>query len=245
MLRVMLVDDEPPARRGLRRLLREHADLDVVAEAASLAEARDGLAAARPDIVFLDVELGDGKGFEVLGRAATAPDVVFVTAYSRYAVRAFDVAATDFLLKPVDPERLALTLERLRQRRATKAGLPPAPAAMPPTEKSKLLLNLPGARLMLPFDTVLALSADGDFTRVATSDGRERMVCRLLGQFEAELPAPPFCRLSRSLIVNLGHVQQVEWTGGGRGRIFLGRARLAVELGRAAVRRLKEAGALR
>lgn len=239
MLRVMLVDDEPPARRGLKRLLAEHADLSVVAEAGSLAEAVKALSEARPDIVFLDVELGDGKGFEILGQSERRPDVVFVTAYSRYAVRAFDVAAADFLVKPVNPERLALTLDRLRQRRAAKAN--EASAVVAP-EKRKLLLNLPRMRLIVPLKSVLLLEADGDFTRVITADGGEQMICRLLGQFQAELPSPPFHRLSRSMIVNLDQVRRLEWTGGGRAEIAVGRSNRTVKLGRAAARRLREAG---
>ncbi len=239
MFRVMLVDDEPPARRGLKRLLAEHADLNVVAEAGSLAEAVSSLSAAQPDIVFLDVELGDGKGFEMLGGPEAQPEVVFVTAYSRYAVRAFDVAAADFLVKPVDPVRLALTLQRLRQRRTAAAHAPPAAVA---AEKRKLLLNLPGTRLLVPLKSLLSLEAEGDFTRIVTADGSEHMICRLLGQFECELPTPPFCRLSRSIIVNLEQVQRVEWTGGGRAEIRLGRSQRTVALGRAAARRLRQSG---
>lgn len=238
MLRVMLVDDEPPARRGLMRLLAEHADLDVVAEAGSLAEALSTLATARPDIVFLDVELGDGKGFEMLGVPEVRPDVVFVTAYSRYAVRAFDVAAADFLVKPVDPERLAVTLQRLRQRRSAQARAEPVAT---PLEKRKLVLNLPGMRLIVPLKSVLFLEADGDFTRIVTTDGSEQMICRLLGQFQAELPAPPFSRLSRSLIVNLDQVQRVELSGGGRAELVFAGSKRTLELGRAAVRRLRQA----
>ena len=238
----MLVDDEPPARRGLRRLLTAHPDLTIVAEAASLTEAKAALAGARPDIVFLDVELGDGKGFEMLSGTDTPTDLVFVTAYSRYAVRAFDVAAVDFLMKPVDPERLVLALQRLRERRAVRAqeqlnGSRPIAA-----DKGRHLLHLPGMRLTVPLKTIFSLAAEGDFTRIALSDGREQLVCRLLGQFEAELPHPPFHRLSRSIMVNLDHVHRVEWTEGGRAQMFLGRARQAVPLGRAAARRLRDVG---
>ncbi|MEP9375275.1 LytTR family DNA-binding domain-containing protein [Aquabacter sp. CN5-332] len=242
MLRVMLVDDEPPARRGLKRLLAEHGDFCIVAEAATLAEAVKAHAATRPDVVFLDVELGDGKGFEMLAGADTRPDVVFVTAYSRYAVRAFDVAAADFLVKPVDPERLALALQRLRERRAAMPLDRLDGSGAIPAERERPLLNLPGMRLTVPFKMVLSLSAEGDFTRIALSDGREQLICRLLGQFETDLPRPPFHRLSRSIIVNLDHVHRVEWTDGGRAQMFLGRSKQAVPLGRTAARRLRQTG---
>lgn len=238
MLRVMLVDDEPPARRALKRLLAQHDGVAVVSEAGSVAEARQALPKVRPDVVFMDVEMGDGKGFEMLDGAGPQPDVVFVTAYSRYAVHAFEVAAADFLVKPVDPERLALTIERLRQRHDRQGERNGRDAPTP--DKGRLLINLPGTRLSLPFQAVLSLTAEGDFTRIATSGGREELVCRLLGQFEAELPRPPFLRLSRSILVNLAQVHRVEWLEGGRAQLFLGPAKHMVPLGRAAARRLRQ-----
>lgn len=237
MLRVMVVDDEPPARRGLKHLLAAHPDLLVVAEADSLARAVQVVSATRPDIIFLDVELGDGKGFEMLAHAEGSPDVVFVTAFGRYAVDAFDVAAADFLVKPVDPDRLAVAVQRLRARRTGARHSPPAP-------EPRLFINMPGQQLMVPHTRVLSLVAEGDFTRIAVIEERDRMVCRLLGQFEAELPTPPFRRLSRSLIVNLTQLRQVEWIEGGRARIILGPEARAFHLGRAAARRLRESSAL-
>ncbi|MFG1466089.1 LytTR family DNA-binding domain-containing protein [Xanthobacter sp. DSM 24535] len=238
MLRVMLVDDEPPARRALKRLLEEHDDVAVVGEAGSVAEARQALRKVRPDVVFMDVEMGDGEGFEMLDGAGPQPDVVFVTAYSRYAVHAFEVAAADFLVKPVDPERLALTVQRLRQRHDLQGERNGRDAPAP--DKDRLLINLPGARLSLPFQAVLSLTAEGDFTRIAISGGREQLVCRLLGQFEADLPRPPFLRLSRSILVNLAQVDRVEWLEGGRAQLFLDHAKHMVPLGRAAARRLRQ-----
>lgn len=230
MLRVMVVDDEPPARRSLKRLLAAHADVIVAGEAASLAEARAALAAIRPDVVFLDVELGDGKGFEALRALAPAPEVVFVTAYSRYAVEAFDVAATDFLMKPVEPERLALALQRLRLRLGPTAD-----------REDKLRLTLPGRQVLVPHARILALAAEGDFTRIHVSEDKDLLVCRLLGQFESELPDPPFRRLSRSVIVNLAQVRRVENADGGRVQVILGAETRPLALGRAAARRLREA----
>lgn len=232
MLRVMVVDDEPPARRSLKRLLSAHADLFVAGEAASLAEARSSLPAVRPDIVFLDVELGDGQGFEMLAQSEAKPDIVFVTAYSQYAVEAFAVEAVDYLLKPVEPERLALTLQRLRERRARLA-----------TPDAKLRIQMPGQLVSVAQSRILYLSAEGDFTRIVVSDEKELLVCRLLGQFETELPDPPFRRLSRSLMVNTAQVRRVESMEGGRARLFLGAQDQPLALGRAAARRLKEAGA--
>ncbi len=229
MLRVMIVDDELPARRGLRRLLATHGDVVVAAEAGSLHEARPALAEMRPDLVFLDVELGDGKGFQAIAGLEPRPDVIFVTAYSRYAVDAFDVAAADFLVKPVEPERLAIALQRVRKRRS-----------LLPARETRLRISLPGQQLLLPRDSLLFLEAEGDFTRMAVSGDRDRLVCRLLGEFEADLPDPPFRRLGRSVIVNLEQVQVVQSLDGGQARLLVGPERRALDLGRAATRRLRE-----
>ncbi|MGH7004027.1 MAG: LytR/AlgR family response regulator transcription factor, partial [Alphaproteobacteria bacterium] len=126
MLRLMVIDDELPARRGLKRLLQAHENVDIVGEASSLDEAQELAQVLRPDALFLDIDLGGDDGFALIDRLDPVPAIVFVTAHSTYAPQAFDVAAVDFLLKPVDEQRLALTLERLRHHRRSlqHAGRP-------------------------------------------------------------------------------------------------------------------------
>ncbi|HEX7023928.1 MAG TPA: response regulator, partial [Gemmatimonadales bacterium] len=117
--RVLLVDDEPPARAKLRRLLAGEADFMVIGEAASGPAAIEAIADLRPDLVFLDVQMPGCDGFEVVSRLApeTMPHVVFVTAYAEHALRAFEVRAVDYLLKPVTPGRLQAALARIRDAR--------------------------------------------------------------------------------------------------------------------------------
>jgi two-component system LytT family response regulator len=117
MIRVVLVDDEPPARRKLRHLLSSETDFAVVGEAASAAEAVEVLNRERPDVVFLDIQLPDATGFDVLAALEdrAALHVSFVTAYDDFALKAFEVHALDYLLKPVEPSRFAATIERLRR----------------------------------------------------------------------------------------------------------------------------------
>jgi two-component system, LytTR family, response regulator len=252
MLRVMLVDDEPPARRGLRRLLQPHADVETVAEAGTVAEAREKALALRPDVIFLDVELTDGRGFDLLAQLPSTPAIVFVTAHDLYAVRAFDVSAVDFLLKPVDPQRLAVTIDRLRRHAP--------PAAMPglerqderqdearldtdphrPGPQQRIHLRIDGKSVIAPLGTVAMLAAEADFTRVFLKGARDYLVCRLLRHFEAQLPTPPFVRISRSLIVNLDQLESVEWQEAGRCRVSLGGDIGPIALGRIAARRLRD-----
>jgi two-component system LytT family response regulator len=232
MLRVMLVDDEPPARRGLRRMIEAHADVQVLGEAGSIAEAAELLGRLAPDGLFLDVELGDGFGFDLLERLEQPPGLVFVTGHGSYGPRAFDVAAVDYLLKPVAEARLALALERLRHFRAADTE-DDAPGAEP-----RLHLRMAGHSVLVAITQIISLTAEGDFTRVLTTEGQEYFVCRLLGAFEAELPTPPFFRVSRSLIINLDQVGGLKAVGGGRAQVSFTAGVEPLVLGRLPSRRL-------
>ncbi|KGM35893.1 LytR/AlgR family response regulator transcription factor [Inquilinus limosus] len=251
MLRVMVVDDEPPARRGLRRLLQAHPDIEVVAEAGTVSEAQVQASALRPDAIFLDVELTDGRGFDLVAQLSPAPAIVFVTAHDLYAVRAFDISAIDFLLKPVDPGRLAMTIERLRQHEQNTAR----PAVPDPERQDDLQLDvdrhrgdaparihlrIDGRSVIAPLGMVTMLAAEADFTRVFLKGARDYLVCRLLRHFEARLPTPPFVRVSRSLIVNLDQLERVDWQEAGRCSLSLGDGIGPVTLGRIAARRLRQ-----
>ncbi|MGF6229149.1 two-component system LytT family response regulator [Inquilinus ginsengisoli] len=251
MLRVMLVDDEPPARRGFRRLLQAHSDVEVVAEAGTVAEAREQADRLRPDAIFLDVELTDGRGFDLLAQLSPMPAIVFVTAHDLYAVKAFDVSALDFLLKPVDPQRLSVTIDRLRRHRldAARAEAPGRERQddaeldgdpQPGGSQQRIHLRIDGKSVIAPLGTVAMLTAEADFTRVFLKGARDYLVCRLLRHFEAQLPKPPFVRISRSLIVNLDQLERVDWQDAGRCSVSLGGGIGPIALGRIAARRLRQ-----
>jgi len=142
--RAVIVDDEKPARDRLRRLLGEHADFDLVGEAADAASAAALIDRERPDVAFLDVQMPEGDGFEVLRRIRHRPRVIFTTAYDRYAVPAFEVNSLDYLLKPFSRERFAAAIERART--ALASGTAPAPAEiLRLLEEIKAGIAAPGA----------------------------------------------------------------------------------------------------
>src|SRR3954454_9798249 len=174
-LRALLVDDEAPARSELRYLLAAHPEVEVIGEAESATEALDLSRALAHDVVFLDVEMPGLTGVEAapLVRERTDPPaVVFVTAHERYAVDAFAVEAFDYLLKPVDPDRLARVVERLRERSAAGAA---------PVEKVPVVAG--GRTELLDFDQVHYAQADGDYSRVHTYD-RSYLCTSSLGELE-------------------------------------------------------------
>lgn len=233
MLRVMIVDDERLARQALRRLLASHPEVDIVGEAESVADALQAIEQTEPQLVFLDIELGSGDGFDVLAALERSPMIVFVTAFAEYAVEAFAVNAVDYLLKPVEPERLADAVSRAaREAAATK---------LPSVAKGVIALKTPKRTVLTRPAEIVALRADGDFTHVFVADQPALMMWRTLVHFEGVLPSPPFLRLGRSLIVNRDRLQHVETPSRETARVMLQGMAEPLMLGRAAAARLRKA----
>jgi two-component system LytT family response regulator len=235
MLRVILIDDEQLSRQRLREMLGDIDSVEVVGEAASVSEATALIAEKKPDALFLDIMMPEKDGFSLLSAMKKCPPVVFVTAHAEYAARAFDFEAVDYLLKPVRPARLGAALKRLRSATGqTQAG--PAYG-----QNDRICLRTPERTLVAPLGDLLSLEAEGDFTRVTVSGESPLLICRPLGQFEEELPLPPFQRIDRSLIINLDRIHSLEIKPERGARVFLQGLTAPIELGRSALRRLREA----
>jgi two-component system, LytTR family, response regulator len=235
LLRVLIVDDEHLARQAMRRLLADHREVEIVGEAESVTDALQTIARTAPQLVFLDVELGGADGFDLLAALERPPVVVFVTAYAEHAVEAFAVNAVDYLLKPVEPERLAESIARA-ERALANAEPPPASAG-----KGVIALKTPKRTVLARPAEIVALRADGDFTHVFVADQPALMMWRTLAHFEGLLPVPPFLRLGRSLIVNRDRLRRVETPSRESARIMLQGMPEPLTLGRAAAARLREA----
>jgi two-component system, LytTR family, response regulator len=212
-LRALIVDDEAPARSELRYLLAEQAGVEVVGEAASGREALELARTVAYDVVFLDVEMPGATGLETaphVREQRDPPAVVFVTAHERYAVDAFAVEAFDYLLKPVDPDRLTRVIERLRERTLEHAV--PAADRIP-------VVAAGGTELIDPVD-VHFVQADGDYSRVHTYD-RSYLCTIPLGELGERLAPVRFARIHRSYLVNLAKVAGVRRGSGDRFRVQL------------------------
>ena len=208
-MKVVIVDDEAPARSELRHLLGAHADVEVVGEAASATEA--AALAAGCDVVFLDIELAGASGLDaarLLSGDAEPPAVVFVTAHAEYAVDAFALEAFDYLLKPVHPERLARVVARLAERRPTAR------------EPRKIPVVAGGRTELIDQEQVRYVQAEGDYSRVHTYD-RSYLSTASLRELEAALPTDRFLRIHRSYLVNLARVASVRRAGTDRLRLAL------------------------
>jgi len=211
-LRALLVDDERLARKYLRQLLAEHADVTVIGEAGSVADAAALAAELRPDVIFLDVQMPPASGFDLLPLLSPAPAVVFVTAHDQFALRAFAASAADYLLKPVVPERLALALHHARHGRVPPAAVSSAPAAAPTPLglEDTLILRDTGRLRRVRLGDIAAIVAEGSYTHVHLAAERSLFIPRSMNTWAPQLPTPPFLRADRSLFVNLSRVTRLD-----------------------------------
>jgi two-component system LytT family response regulator len=213
-MKALIVDDEPLARRELRRLLdaipptEDFPRIQVIGEAANIDEARARIEALSPDVVFLDIQMPGGSGFDLLTQLDRVPRVVFTTAYDQYAVKAFDVNALDYLLKPIEPERLASALRKLQ---ASDVSAAPGVSAMP----EQLFIRDGHRCWFVPLREVSLFSAEGNYVRLLW--GKERpLLGRSLAALEQKLDPGRYFRANRSQLINLDFIAGVELGEGGR-----------------------------
>lgn len=230
---VVIIDDEPPARKMLRSLLSAHAEVEIVGEAGDVQSAEELCNRTKPDLIFLDIQLPRRDGFALLPLLKGSPRIVFVTAYDKYAVRAFEVNTLDYLLKPIAPERLALTLSRVA----------PAPdAAEGELLDSDLVALREDAQLrMVPVKSLTFIEAEDNYSHVHLKDGPAAMVRRPLAYWERLLPKNYFVRVDRSLIARLDAVLEFRTISRDHSEVHFSGCSKAVEIRRMGTQRLKNA----
>jgi two-component system LytT family response regulator len=226
-LSVLIVDDEPAARRGVRLLLEVDPEIAIVGEAGSGAEALALIRRERPALVFLDVQMADCNGFQVLEQleAGLLPTVVFVTAFDEFALQAFAVHAVDYLLKPYDDARFCAALDRAKQqvrhrqaeavnahltqlldylKQAPMAGV----AAAGPDGTDRILIKSSGEIIFLKIGEIDWIEAEGDYMKFHVA-GRSHLQRETMARLEARLDPKRFVRIHRSTIVNLDRVRKL------------------------------------
>ena len=208
-LRALLVDDERLARARLRSLLRPHSErLIVVAEADSVSTAAASLETHKPDVVFLDIQMPGGDGFQLFDRIQVDAQVVFVTAFDIHALRAFEVNALDYLMKPVAPERLAASVQRIWRAHLQTPG-PRAMPSQPLLGSDRVCLDLGRNQRFVSVGALRCIAAAGDYTDVHLSDGTTVLASTSLKEWLSRLPAGDFMRVHRSTVINLNHVLEL------------------------------------
>lgn len=217
VLKVLIVDDEPLARRGMRKLIGKERDLRIVGECSDGIQAVEDIQKLRPDIVFLDIQMPGLDGFGVIEAIGVRemPVTVFVTAYDAHAMRAFDVHAVDYLLKPVTAERLAVSVDRARAfvGQPNRSELEKNVSALlkmvkPPGKLNRIIIKSVGKVTVVPVEEIDWITAEGDYVRLHTSRKihlhRER-----ISKLEGELDPSDFIRIHRSTIVRLRCIREL------------------------------------
>ncbi len=212
-LQTLIVDDERLARRELRRLLTPHDEVEVVGEAANADKAETAVREHDPDLLLLDVQMPGDSGFDLLERLDAVPHVVFVTAYDEYAIKAFEVNALDYLVKPVEPERLSEAIETVQERERAAETTPQAVAAeeepLPTLTAEDQVFVKDGKRCwFVQLADVRLFEAAGNYTRLYFN-GNEPLIHRSLSYLEDRLDPDRFFRASRQHILNLAWVDDV------------------------------------
>jgi len=236
-LRAVVIDDERLARHELGALLDAHEAIEVVGSVGSIDQALEAIARLRPDVIFLDIQLSPGTGFDLLDRLDHPVRIVFVTAFDAYALRAFEVNALDYLLKPINPDRLAQAVARLTTS-APQSAAAPSPARTF-TQDDRIFVEAHGRARFLRVSEVVSITADGDYSQLCAADGQRWLVLKSLREWEARLPPHQFARIHRSIIVNLDCVERIESVFG-RGQLVHLRGQMtAVPMSRRRGARLK------
>jgi two-component system LytT family response regulator len=218
-IRVLIIDDEPLAREGVRSFLADESDVEIVAECADGAEALKAIQQLRPDLVFLDVQMPRLNGFEVLEALLPAqiPVVIFTTAHDEHAIRAFEVNALDYLLKPFKPSRFRKALQRAREQLRTprEPGVDPQMAGLLASLRGgasggpRILVKSPDRILFLKPEEIDHIEAAGNY--LVLHAGPDRHIVReTMTSMETRLAGAGFMRISRSAIVNLSRIRELQ-----------------------------------
>lgn len=202
--RTLIVDDEKYARKDLREQLSFFACIDIIGEAKNIETAVEQIERLTPDLIFLDIQFPGETGFDLFEKTTISAKVIFVTAYDEFAIRAFEVNACDYLLKPVNPTRLALTIKRLYENQEPLV----APSNVFSNEDS-IYIQLNNKYYFIRIDSIVSITATDHFTEIITSKGVKGLSNKHLYEWEECLPKGSFIRVHRSAIVNVNFIEKI------------------------------------
>jgi two-component system LytT family response regulator len=227
MINAVLADDEVLARQKLRQLLRDEQDIEIVGECATASETIALVTVTNPELLFLDIRMPDMDGFDVLGALSVReevamPQVVFTTAYDQYAVRAFEIHAIDYLLKPFTSERLHSAVQRVRERIANQgpAAQEEQTQAAGAQYTTRIVFKSRGRILFLPVTDIRWISAEENYVRICTA-AETHLLRETMAGLERRLDPQMFLRVHRSSIVNLQYVKEVRSDTEGESTVLL------------------------
>ncbi len=215
-----IVDDEPLAIRSLRKKLEMFPEIGLMGESTRMQKAINEIKSLQPDILFLDIQLAEGTGFDLLDSIDYQGKVIFITAFDEYAFRAFEINALDYLLKPISHERLQTALDRVKSDQQVSD-----PAGLPGSVKYRytdriLVLERNQIRFVL-LEQITLISSARDYTTIETLDGKRSLMMRSMADWMNRLPVDHFIRIHRSYIVNMNHIEKIIRNSTSSAQVFL------------------------
>ncbi len=235
MVKAIIVDDERLARVNMRTLLAPYPEIEIAGEAGSCESALELIRLHKPQLIFLDIQLSGETGFDLLELINNSIKIVFVTAYDEYAIRAFEVNAIDYLLKPVNPERLKVSIERV-----LNGGKMQKSEAKSYEYSDSIYVRLNNyASRFIKISTITFIEPVGNYSKLVTTEGKHCLVLKTLKQWQEELPDNNFVRIHRSSIVNIEHVERIEKKSNTRHRAYLKNIPEPLEVSRRYAKKLK------
>jgi two-component system LytT family response regulator len=222
LFKAIVIDDEPAARRLMKNLLQEHNDVvEIIAEANDGKEAIEKIERLKPDLIFLDIQMPDLTGFEVIEQLTERPNIIFTTAYEQYAIKAFETFSIDYLLKPIKEERLQKSIEKLKQfgrlnHTINVNGLQEIIRQFQAPKKATALPIKTGDRIiLLRYENIVYFEAQDKYVCVFTTEGQKHLTDQPLSALAEKLPSP-FCRIHRSYIINKEKIKEMHRHFSGR-----------------------------
>lgn len=234
-LKAIIVDDERLARVNLRKLLIPHPEIKIAGEASSIENTLELINTHNPHLIFLDIQLSGETGFDLLEVIDNSIKIIFVTAYDEYAIRAFEVNAIDYLLKPLNPERLNLAIERVIKKEKAQER---EAKSYEYSDSIYVKLNNYASRF-IKISSIIFIEPVGNYSRIVTCEGKHCVVLKTLKQWQEELPDNNFVRIHRSSIVNMEHVDHIERKSNSQQRAFLKNIPEPFEVSRRYAKKLK------
>lgn len=202
-LRAIIVDDEELAREELIELLKAFPEVDVVGEAENVSSAIEQINLLNPDVIFLDIQMPGRTGFDLIEMLDTQATIIFVTAYDEYAIKAFEINALDYLIKPVYPARLEKTIARLLQPNAEETK------AKPLDYEDFIFVKTSSKVKFVKIKEIKCITSAREYTEIITTTGLKALVHKSMNEWEDRLPEPHFLRIHRTSIINLNHIQKI------------------------------------
>ncbi|MBU1100355.1 MAG: LytTR family DNA-binding domain-containing protein [Bacteroidetes bacterium] len=201
----IIIDDEDLAREDLKAILSEFDCINLVGEFRGIKEIENKLERLKPDLIFLDIKLKGESGFDLLKKVDSKCNIIFVTAYDEYAVKAFDVNALDYLLKPVNPDRLRNSLERIADRNNN-----PESSTQLFDYQDSIFVLFNNHYEFIKIEKIMVISSADDYTEIITSNMKKGLIQKTMKEWETRLPKSKFIRIHRSTIINLDFIEKVE-----------------------------------